>query len=149
LAWLGAAAIDRIRSTTIDISWEVIMRRTSRIVFLISFSAIAATGSYAQTSPSSLPEVPLTKEDYQDLSAAYQPLLNDDSLPIGTTREWSNAKSRNHGTVQLLKRFEVDYQGSKLPCRQLRYHIQIKDNADPYNVMLSRCKFANGSWKIF
>ena len=125
------------------------MRGTSRIVFLACFFAIVSTGSYAQMYLSSLPEVPLTKEDYRDLSAAYQPLLNDDSLPIGTTHEWSNAKSGNHGTVQLLKRFEFEYQGSKLPCRELRYHIQVKDNADPYNVMLNRCRVADGSWKIF
>jgi len=83
------------------------------------------------------------------MSDASQPLLNDDSLPIGTTREWSNAKSENHGTVQLLKRFEYQYQGSTLPCRELRYHVVVKDSADPYNFAFNRCKLADGSWKIF
>lgn len=124
------------------------MRGSSKIVFLACFFAVVTTGSYAQMSLSSLPEVPLTKEDYQELSAAYQTLLNDNSLPIGTTHEWSNAKSGNHGTVRLMKRFEFEYQGSKLPCRELRYHFQTKDNADPYNVTLNRCRVADGSWKI-
>lgn len=125
------------------------MRRTSRTILLSGLFAVISTACYAQTSMSSLPEVPLTKGDYQDLAAAYQPLLNDDSLAIGTTREWINAQSGNHGTVQLVKRFEAEYQGSKLACRRLRYHIEIKDNADPYNLLLNRCKLADGSWKIF
>ena len=47
----------------------------------------------------------LTAEDYQDLAAAYQPLLNDDTIAIGTTRAWSNPNTGNQGTVQLVRRF--------------------------------------------
>jgi surface antigen len=124
------------------------MRGASKIVLLACFLAIASTRSYAEMFPSGLPEVPLTQQDYDEMSAARQPLLTDDSLPIGTTREWNNAKSGNHGTIQLLGRFEYTYQGSKLPCRKLRYHVVTKDIADPYNFILNRCKFADGSWKI-
>jgi len=81
------------------------------------------------------------------MTAAAQPLLEDNSLPIGTTRDWSNSESGDHGTVQLLRRFEYSYEGSKLPCREIRYHIQVTGSADPYNYKLSRCKVADGSWK--
>jgi hypothetical protein len=58
--------------------------------------------------------LPLSRHhDYKVMSDASRPSLNDDSLPIGTAREWGNAKSGNRGTVQLLKRFEYEYQGSK------------------------------------
>ena len=111
---------------------------------------LASGGAHAQSaSLSSLPEVALTAEDYQDLMAAYKPFLEDDTVAIGTTHEWSNPNSGNLGTVQLLKRFEITYQGNKLPCRELRYHIQLKDNADPYNLRLNRCKTTEGIWKIY
>lgn len=124
------------------------MRVASKIAFLACCFAILSTGSYAQVYPFGLPEVPLTKEDLREIAAAYQPLLTDDSLPIGTTREWNNEQSGNHGNIQLMKRFEYEYEGNKLPCRQLRYHLRFKGAADPYNFMLNRCKVADGSWKI-
>lgn len=93
--------------------------------------------------------MPLNKQDYQAMSTAVQPLLNDDTLPIGTTGEWSNTKSGNQGTIKLLERFETDYQGAKLPCRKLQYHVEVKGMANPYNVILDRCKLSDGSWKIF
>jgi surface antigen len=98
---------------------------------------------------SGLPEVSLTMGDYRALAAAYQPLLNDDSMPIGTTRDWSNANTGNRGTVELVKRFTAVSQGATLPCRTLRYHIIVKGNGDPYNVRLNRCKMADGIWKIY
>lgn len=124
------------------------MRGTSTIVLLACFLAIVSTRSYADVYPWGQGEVRLTHHDYKAMEAARQPLLTDDSLPIGAIREWSNAQSGNHGTIQLLKRFEYEYQGSKLPCRELRYHVVTKDNADPYNFTLNRCKVADGSWKI-
>lgn len=124
------------------------MRGTSRIVLLAGFLAIAPTASYADADPWQQGLVPLTHHDYKVMDAARKPLLIDDSLPIGATREWINPRSGNHGTIQLMKRFEYEYQGSKLPCRELRYHVVVKGNADPYNFTLNRCKVADGSWKI-
>jgi len=43
---------------------------------------------------------------------------------------------------------EYEYQGSKLPCREIRYHLRTKGTADPYNYKLNRCRVADGSWKI-
>jgi surface antigen len=128
------------------------MRGTSRMVLLACFLAIVSTESYPESladfDPSGPLGIALTKHDLQVMSAAARPLLTDDSLPIGATREWSNAKSGNRGTIQLLRRFEYEYQGSKLPCREIRYHLRTKGTADPYNYKLNRCRVADGSWKI-
>ena len=128
------------------------MRDTSSVVLLVCFLAIAPTGSYAESymefDPSGPSGIRLTHHDLKAMTAGAQPLLDDDSLPIGATREWNNPQSGDHGTIQLLKRFEYEYQGSKLPCREIRYHIQVTGNADPYNYKLNRCKVADGSWKI-
>ena len=90
----------------------------------------------------------LNNHDLKAMEKAEQPLLADDTLPIGETRDWSNPESGDHGTVQLVKRFEYNYEGSKLPCRELRYHAVLANTADPYNYTLNRCKVADGSWKI-
>ena len=123
------------------------MRGSLGIVLAACLVALVPARSYAQ-SFYSLPEVNLTAEDYQDLAAAYQPLLNDDTIAIGTTRAWSNPNTGNQGTVQLVRRFDHVYEGSTLPCRELREHFMIKGNADPYNVRINRCKVADGTWKI-
>jgi surface antigen len=135
----------------LDTSWEVNMRGASSVVLLACFLIIASWESYAE--PYSFLDLPVpvgarvSHHDLKAMTAATQPLLDDDSLPIGTTREWSNPESGDHGTVQLLRRFEYEYQGSKLPCREITYHIQVTGSADPYNYKLNRCKVADGSWK--
>jgi surface antigen len=130
---------------------EVNMRGVSSLVLLACFLSITSQGSYADSySFLDLP-VPngarVSHHDLKAMTAAAQPLLNDDTLPIGVTRDWSNPESGDHGTVQLLRRFEYEYEGSKLPCREIRYHIQVTGSADPYNYKLNRCKVADGSWK--
>jgi surface antigen len=123
------------------------MRGISRLVLLASLLAFVSMGSYAQVGVFGN-AIPLTKQDYADMASAAQPLLNDDSLPIGTVREWRNAASGNHGAIMLVERFVYDYQGSKLPCRKLKYHVDGKAPVQPYNLELNRCKVADGSWKI-
>ena len=128
------------------------MRSISNAVLLACFLVAASTGSYADSYgdfsfAGSLGDR-LNHHDLKAMARVTQPLLDDSSLPIGTTREWSNPGSGDQGTIQLLRRFEYEYQGSKLPCRELRYHIQVTGDADPYNYKLNRCKVADGSWKI-
>jgi len=123
------------------------MRGISRLVLLATLLAFVSMGSYAQVGVFGN-AIPLTKQDYAEMASAAQPLLNDDTVPIGTARDWSNAASGNHGTITLLGRFEYDYQGSKLPCRKLKYHVVGKAPVEPYNLELNRCKVADGSWKI-
>jgi surface antigen len=92
--------------------------------------------------------LPLNNRDYKDMAAAAAPLLNDDTIPLGTSRSWGNPSTGNSGTVTLLQRFEYDYEGAKLPCRKLHYHVIIRNYSDPYNIDISRCRVADGSWKL-
>jgi len=123
------------------------MRGIFRLVLLAGLLAFVSMGSYAQVGVFGN-AIPLTKQDYAAMAAAAQPLLTDDTVPIGTVREWRNDASGNHGAIKLVERFVYDYQGSKLPCRKLRYHVDGKAPVQPYNVELDRCKVADGSWKI-
>jgi surface antigen len=92
--------------------------------------------------------LPLTETDFAMMAKAVDPLLNDDSLALGTSREWRNASTGAQGTVTLLQKFNYDYQGSKLPCRKLKYHVLTRNSSNPYNAILDRCRVADGSWKI-
>jgi hypothetical protein len=125
------------------------MRVVSRAVLLAGFFAVLSTATFAGgLNPFGPSGMPLTQGDYSAMAAAAKPLLDDDTLPIGTTHDWNNAKSGNKGTIKLLDRFEYEYEGAKLPCRKLQYHVEVKTWADPYNLDLNRCKVADGSWKI-
>ncbi len=104
--------------------------------------------SLAGINPFGAAGLPLTKGDYQEISKAAQPLL-DDTATMGMANDWANAKSGNRGSVKLLDRYAMQYEGKSLPCRKLEYTVQIKGHNDPYNLVLNRCKTADGSWKIF
>ena len=92
--------------------------------------------------------LPLTSRDFQEMSAAVDPLLNDETIPIGTARSWSNPRSGNSGTITLERRFTQDFQGKTLPCRTLRYHTVIRNRSDPFNLRINRCKVADGNWVL-
>ena len=127
---------------------EVKMRRAVRAILLAGIFGLISMASQAAMNPFGPSGLPLTKADYQAIAAATQPLLTDDSLALGTARDWDNPKSGNKGSVKLLERFETKYQGSSLPCRKLQYSVIAKGQADAYNLVLNRCKVADGSWKI-
>ena len=113
---------------------------------LVVLSSWAAWG--AGLNPFGPSGLPLTQGDFAVMAKAVDPLLNDETVPIGTMRSWSNPRSGNQGTVTLERRFTYDYQGSKLPCRTLRYHTVIRNYADPYNLRLNRCKAPDGEWML-
>ena len=92
--------------------------------------------------------LPLTSRDFQEMSAAVDPLLNDETIPIGTARSWNNPRSGNSGTITLERRFTQDFQGNTLPCRTLRYHTVIRNRSDPFNLRINRCKVADGNWML-
>jgi hypothetical protein len=92
--------------------------------------------------------LPLTEQDYAAMAKAADPLLNDDTIALGTTRDWSNPTSGNKGSITLMERFEYTYEGNKLPCRKLKYRAVIQNLADPYNLVIQRCRIANGEWKL-
>jgi surface antigen len=128
------------------------MRSSLSILLLACFLSFLPVASHAQSFSDYNLLGPLggrlTNHDLKAIDKAALPLLEDASLPIGTTRDWNNPQSGDQGTIKLLKRFEYTYEGAQLPCRQLRYHVQTKGNADPYNYMLNRCKASDGTWKI-
>jgi surface antigen len=127
----------------------IVMLSLLRLVLLAGILVLASPASFgAGLNPFGPSGLPLTAQDYAAMAKATNPLLNDDSLPIGTSRDWRNASSGNQGDVTLVERFTYDYQGSKLPCRKLKYHVQVRNLADPYNLILQRCRIADGSWKI-
>src|SRR5215469_8915828 len=102
------------------------MKAAIRATWLAGLLAFASQAAWAQgISPFGAVGLPLTAKDFAAMAKAVEPLLNDDSLALGTSRQWSNAASGNQGTVTLLERFTYDYQGSRLPCRKLKYHVQI------------------------
>ena len=92
--------------------------------------------------------LPLTTGDFSRMAKAADPLLNDETIPIGTVQSWSNPKSGNSGTITLEDRFTYDYEGKTLPCRKLKYHTVIQNYANPYNLRLNRCRAADGRWLL-
>jgi len=85
----------------------------------------------------------LTKDDVAVLADTTRPLLEDDTVPLGTVKSWNSPKSGNGGTVTLVDRFE--YKG--LPCRRIQHDIKLKKVIDPFRFIVDRCRVADGSWK--
>jgi hypothetical protein len=125
------------------------MCRALRLIVLGGILVLGATASWATgMNPFGPSGLPLTAKDFAAMAAVADPLMEDETVPIGTSRSWSNPTSGNRGTITLEGRFTYDYQGSKLPCRKLRYHTVIKNYSDPYNLRLNRCRTANGDWML-
>jgi hypothetical protein len=120
-----------------------------RLIVLGGILVLGATASWATgMNPFGPSGLPLTAKDFAAMAAVADPLMEDEAVPIGTSRSWSNPTSGNQGTITLEGRFTYDYQGSKLPCRKLRYHTMIKNYSDPYNLRINRCRTANGDWML-
>jgi hypothetical protein len=125
------------------------MCRALRLIVLGGILVLGATASWATgMNPFGPSGLPLTAKDFAAMAAVADPLMEDETVPIGTSRSWSNPTSGNRGTITLEGRFTYDYQGSKLPCRKLRYHTVIRNYSDPYNLRLNRCRTANGDWML-
>jgi len=92
--------------------------------------------------------LPLTRQDFKEMAEAESPLLNDETIPLGTSRGGANASSGNSGVIILIDRFATNFQGTKLPCLKLRYHVVIRNRSDPYNLLLDRCQVADSRWKL-
>ena len=126
------------------------MARALRVLILAAGLVFSMTAGHAQTGGMSLfgaSGLPLTNGDFSQMAKAADPLLNDETIPLGTARDWSNPASGNSGTITLEERFTYDYQGKTLPCRKLKYRTVINNYANPYNLRLNRCK-ADGKWLL-
>ena len=125
------------------------MPRISRIFLLVAMLSAVSMATGARADVFEAVRLPLTKLDLQKMTVAAQPLLDDDLLPVGTKRAWFNIRSGNHGLIRLLGRFEYEHRGSKLSCRSLLYQVKLLPPPDIYNLLINRCKVADGSWKSF
>ena len=125
------------------------MRSALRSCVLAGGLAVGIVAAHAAgMNPFGPTGLPLTSRDFQEMSAAVDPLLNDETIPIGTARSWNNPRSGNSGTITLERRFTQDFQGKTLPCRTLRYHTVIRNRSDPFNLRINRCKVADGNWML-
>jgi len=126
----------------------IAMRSALRLFMLVAGLTFGIAAAHAGMNPFGPSGLPLTSADFANMSKAVDPLLEDETIPIGTVRSWSNARSGNSGTITLEGRFTYDYEGKTLPCRKLRYHTVIRNKADPYNLLINRCKVASGDWML-
>ena len=137
-----------IRDRAIRYTGETVMR-LSPLLFAGILALTPAESQAAGLNPFGPSGLPLNRQDYKNMAEAVNPLLNDETIPLGTSRGWANSGSGNSGTITLIDRFETNFQGTKLPCRKLRYHVTIRNRSDPYNLLIDRCRVADGSWKLF
>jgi surface antigen len=86
----------------------------------------------------------LTNGDITLITETTRPFFEDDTVPVGTVKSWSNAKSGNAGTATLVDRFEQ----KGMPCRRIQHDIKLKKVADPFRFIIDRCRVADGSWKM-
>jgi hypothetical protein len=125
------------------------MRTVLRVLALASVVVACAHAAWAfGLNPFGRSGLPLTAEDFQVMALAEAPLLSDDSIPLASSRDWSNPSSGNGGTITLQRRFETTFEGNDLPCRTLSYRIRIANRANARNFTLDRCRVADGSWKL-
>lgn len=113
------------------------------VIFLLAALLLPAPPAHA-VNPFGRPGFELTDDDLALLTETARPFLDDDSIPVGTVRDWSNPESGNGGTATLLDRFEQ----KGLPCRRIQHDIKIKKVADPFRFIVDRCRVADGSWKM-
>ena len=124
------------------------MRSALRLFMLAAGLALGIPAAHAGMNPFGPSGLPLTSTDFENMSKAVDPLLEDETIPIGTARSWSNPRSGNSGTITLEGRFTYDYQGKTLPCRTLRYHTMVRNYSDPYNLRINRCRVPDGEWML-
>src|SRR5262249_35260515 len=86
----------------------------------------------------------LTDGDIAILTDTTRPFFDDDTIPLGTVKSWTNPKSGNGGTATLVERFEQ----KGLPCRRIQHDIKLKKMGDPFRFIIDRCRVADGSWKM-
>jgi len=117
----------------------------ARILGTIAVTALLLSAAAAQgINPFGRAGFSLTKTDVATLEAATRPFFEDDTVPLGTARAWSNPDSGNAGTATLVSRFEY----KKMPCRRIQHDIKLAKVADPYHFVIDRCQVADGSWKL-
>ena len=116
----------------------------ARIFAAVIVTALLLSPAAAQVNPFSRDGFSLSNSDIAKLEEATRPFYEDVTVPLNTTRAWSNPESGNKGTAKLVERFEY----KKLPCRRIQHDIKLAKMADPFHFVIDRCQVADGSWKF-
>jgi len=86
----------------------------------------------------------LSNEDYKIAGSAVSKLLNEQPPKLGSTADWSNPATGNHGTLTLL---DV-YTSKGMPCRKVKGDVIYgKTSSAPRSNTLSACQVPGGQWK--
>jgi len=123
------------------------MRRLSKTACLLAAAlAVSAGAAHAQminpfgryTGPT------LSKDDYNIAGGVVSKLLNEQPPKLGSTADWSNPATGNHGTFTLLD----IYTSKGMPCRKVKGDVVYgKTSAHPRSTTLSACQVPSGQWK--
>ena len=84
---------------------------------------------------------PLTKGDMELAKKAAR--VDMEGQPVGTSFRWENLESGNAGTVELLRRYEMNDR----ECRRLKHVLKIKRERDARTYEVTICLQEDGSWK--
>jgi surface antigen len=114
---------------------------TVGVCALALVAAVAPAG--AQVSPLGPGAFAVPHADLQLLAQA-EAKLYDPALKVGATASWRNAQTGDSGTVTLISTFARD----AAPCRRLAHEIKVRGIQDVRQFLISRCRDADGSWKI-
>jgi surface antigen len=117
------------------ISWSLV----SGLLLVVAVTPARAANPFGTRSGFNL-----TAEDIKEMQAATAPFFSDDTVPLGTTRTWSNAKSGNSGAAKLVGRFEE----RGMPCRRIQHDIKVKRVHDLFHYVIDRCRTPDGTWKL-
>ena len=112
-------------------------------IFFLLITALYLPASLCAQTMGFLNDSPIakfTKEDHALFEAAMKKAL--DGAADGAVEEWSNPKTKAHGSVTPLKTVTKDGR----TCRKLRV-INEADGASSRS-KFKFCKFPDGSWKV-
>jgi surface antigen len=118
---------------------------TTGIVMLpvLAMLLSASVAAWAQISPFGRTAAGLSKEDWVALHAARDKAL-EGAAAVGTKQAWSNPKSGNSGTIDIIDTLALD----GMDCRSVRYDFSLKMKASNTTYLVHECKTGDGSWKL-
>jgi surface antigen len=105
--------------------------------------AYAALPAAAQVSPLGPGGYHVPSSDMRLLIAA-EAKLYDPAVEVGAVEKWANPATGDDGSVTLISTFELD----GMPCRRLSHFIKLRRVKPDREFVISRCRAADGSWKI-
>ena len=106
---------------------------------------LLATGVEAQINPfGRYSSDRITEEDKRLAEQASAKIYQAAAPQIGASQTWNNPGTGNEGTVTLVGFRE--HQG--LPCRTLRYTLEVKGHDNPVELVFDRCRTDDGQWKV-